>query len=54
MYGLFTIVILFAPQRDAIIDHPFGRGPDPAAAAGVLRADMSRLLRFGQGHRTSL
>ena len=46
LYGLlFTIVILFALQGDAITSRPLGRRPHRAAAAGLLRAHVRRLVR---------
>ena len=46
LYGLlFTIVILFALQGDAITSPAAGRRPHRAAAAGLLRHHVGRLLR---------
>ena len=46
LYGLlFTIVILFALQGDAITSPAARRRPDRAAAAGLLRDHVGRLLR---------
>ena len=52
LYGLlFTIVVLFALQGHAITSRPAGRRPDRAAAAGLLRDHVGRLLRPRQGPR---
>ena len=45
LYGLlFTIVVLFALQGDAITEQPAGRRPHRPAAARLLRPDVGRRL----------
>ena len=50
LYGLlFTIVVLFALQGDAITSQPLDVARIAAAPAGVLRADVGRGVRPGRG-----
>ena len=55
LYGLlFTIVLLFALQGDTITDRAAGRGPDRAAAAGLLRAHVRHRHVAGRAPRPRL
>ena len=55
LYGLlFTIVVLFALQGDAITRQAAGRRPHRAAAAGLLRVICGAGMLLGHGHRAGL